>query len=671
LEERIFMDSKPIKVLLIEDDPDDYQILRRMLQKARGARFELHCAPTLAEGIQELESGAFDVVLLDLALPDSKGLETFYNLHAQFSGTPIIVLSGLDDENVAITAVHAGAQDYLVKGQIDTQLLTRAIIYAIERSQAKVALQEAEKKFRSIFENAVEGIFQTTPDGRYLSANPALTRIYGYDSPAELISTLTDIGRLLYVDPNRRADFIRLMHDSDVVTDFESQVYRKDGSIIWIAENVRGVRDEEGRLLHYEGTVQDITEHKRVEEKLRNSEALYHSLVETLPQHIFRKDLNERFTFANKHFCDTVGKPLEEILGKTDFDFFPPKLAAKYQQDDQQIITTGKSMETVEQHQRASGERLYVQVVKTPLFDAEGKIMGLQGIFWDITSKKEAEERERIAAREIARSKEELRKKNEMMEDDLKMAREIQLAILPQQYPTFPPDVPPEQSSLRFCHRYRPTGQVGGDFFNVLQLSDNKAGVFICDVMGHGVRSALITAMVSALVEELRNIAPDPGKLLSRLNHDLRMTLQQSGTPLFTTAFYVVADLENREFLYSNAGHPKPFVINRPHRTVEVLRNLDGKPKPALGLFADLSYPTYKHPMNLGDTVLLYTDGLYEVESPDHTQYSQEMLMADMKQYAHLSCSDLIESILARMQSFAATQEFEDDVCMLGVEVLK
>src|SRR5690606_15695839 len=122
-------------------------------------------------------------------------------LQAEVPEIPIIVLSGLDDETVALNAVHAGAQDYLVKGRVDSQLITRAMIYAIERSQAKAALFKAEEKYRSIFENAVEGIFQTTPDGHYLSANPALTRIYGYDSPKELMSSLTDIGKSLYVDP--------------------------------------------------------------------------------------------------------------------------------------------------------------------------------------------------------------------------------------------------------------------------------------------------------------------------------------------------------------------------------------------------------------------------------------------------------------------------------------
>ncbi|APB32360.1 PAS fold family [Gloeomargarita lithophora Alchichica-D10] len=122
--------------------------------------------------------------------------------------------------------------------------------------------------YRSFFENAIEGIFQTTVDGRYLRVNPALARIYGYHSPAELVVNLTNIAQQLYVDSQRRAEFVRLLQQQDQVCDFEAEIYRKDGSRIWIAENARAVRDGQGRLLYYEGTVEDITRRKQAEDQL-------------------------------------------------------------------------------------------------------------------------------------------------------------------------------------------------------------------------------------------------------------------------------------------------------------------------------------------------------------------------------------------------------------------
>jgi PAS domain S-box-containing protein len=137
-----------------------------------------------------------------------------------------------------------------------------------DRKRAESALREAEEKYRSIFENAITGIFQTTPDGCYLSANPALAHIYGYDSVADLVSNLTDVQHQLYVDPHRRDEFIALMQANDHVTEFESQIYRRDGSIIWISENAIPVRDTDDNLLYYEGTVVDITERKQIQAEL-------------------------------------------------------------------------------------------------------------------------------------------------------------------------------------------------------------------------------------------------------------------------------------------------------------------------------------------------------------------------------------------------------------------
>lgn len=125
--------------------------------------------------------------------------------------------------------------------------------------------KEAERNYRSLFENALDGIFQTTPEGHYLRANPALAKCYGYQSSEELICGLQDITQQLYVDPNRRAEFVRLMQEQDRVSGFEAQIYRKDGRVIWIAEHARAVRDTSGRLLFYEGTVQDITQRKNLE----------------------------------------------------------------------------------------------------------------------------------------------------------------------------------------------------------------------------------------------------------------------------------------------------------------------------------------------------------------------------------------------------------------------
>lgn len=138
-----------------------------------------------------------------------------------------------------------------------------------ELESAYQQLEVAEAKYRSIFENAGEGIFQSTPDGRYITANPALARIYGCDSPEEVTAKFTDIERQLYVDPARRNQFLRSIEESGTVSDFESKIYRSDGSIVWISEKARAVRDRTGSVLYYEGLIEDITQRKQAQESLR------------------------------------------------------------------------------------------------------------------------------------------------------------------------------------------------------------------------------------------------------------------------------------------------------------------------------------------------------------------------------------------------------------------
>ncbi len=135
-----------------------------------------------------------------------------------------------------------------------------------------------------------------------------------------------------------------------------------------------------------------VEDHKLMEEQLRNSEVFYHTLVESLPQSIFRKNQEGRFTFANQRFCGNIGRPLHEILGSNDYDFFPPHLAAKYQYDDQRVMQSREALDTIEAYQTPAGERRFMHVIKTPLYDAQGGIAGIQGIFWDVTVRKRIEE---------------------------------------------------------------------------------------------------------------------------------------------------------------------------------------------------------------------------------------------------------------------------------------
>ena len=185
---------------------------------------------------------------------------------------------------------------------------------------------QPEEMYRSIFENAIEGIFQTTPAGQYLNVNPALAKMYGYDSTQDLVAGLTAIDNQLYVDPNRRPEFVRLMKEHGAVRGFESEIYRKDGSTMWISENARSVLDASGAISYFEGMVEDITERKRLETELHASKENLSALINNIDDSIWSIDAGYRLVTFNA----TFSKSFEEFfrakvkVGDVVIDLLPP-----------------------------------------------------------------------------------------------------------------------------------------------------------------------------------------------------------------------------------------------------------------------------------------------------------------------------------------------------------
>ena len=659
------MENEFLKILLISADAE----CARRIEALLSATMDVTAEPTVDAGLSMLATNNFHAVLFALPSMNAAALFQVTLLTTRAAQLPVLVAGPEEDENFIYETVYSGAQDYVPLAKLSEPTLRRALMLAIARHQERLELIEQKENYFSVFDHLVEGVFRTTVDGHYLLANVALAKIYGYDSAVELMANIKDIGRRLYVETGRRAEFVRLMQESDTLSGFESQIFRKDGSVIWIKENCRAVRDGQGKLLYYEGTVEDITQQRQMAEALKRSESLYHSLVETMPQGVFRRDLNGKFTFANQPYCKHVGRRQEDIIGKSDFDFFSPEAAAKYWQDDLAIMEKGETMEITEETQPVGfEEKLYHHVIKTPLRDEAGKVIGLQGMFWDITEKIHAEEKIRRTTAELARSREELRQKNSVMEENLRTAREIQLAMLPQQYPVFPPEAKPEASAFQFLHRYLPAESVSGDFFTVTQISPAEAGVLICDVTGHGTRAALVTAMIRAIAEELKPLARDPANFLRKLNFDLCSILKNTGSPMLTTAFYAVADCASGTLRYANAGHPKPLLLRRTENIVKPLANACGKGQPALGLFEDPVYETTEQPIQPGDFLMLFTDGIYEVQGQHEELYSQERLTHDVKNLITLPSPELFDGLIEVVRGFALNGEFEDDVCLVGMD---
>ena len=264
----------------------------------------------------------------------------------------------------------------------------------------------------------------------------------------------------------------------------------------------------------------------------------------------------------------------------------------------------------------------------------------------------------------------ELSEKNAIMEEDLRMAHELQLALLPSQFPTLPKGCAPSDSAVEICSLYRSSSTVGGDCFNVTRLSDNVVSVFICDVMGHGVRAALVTAMLRALEEQLGDKAADPALLLSEMNKAQCHIFEAAETLVFASACSLTVDIAKATVTYANAGHPSPLLVHRRDHTVESLTppHLRG---PALGIFPKAAYQCGTHVLKAEDFIMLFTDGLFEVENRESELFSEERLRAVVEMHSELPPEPMVQAVFDDVEAFTGGAPFTDDLCVVGVHIAR
>ncbi len=283
----------------------------------------------------------------------------------------------------------------VVGGGIILLLVQKLSFFLLTQQRTKTALQQAEAKYQRIFEQAVTGIFQTTPDGRYLSANPALAEMYGYDSPDDLITEILDIGHQLYVDCHRRKEFITLLETRETLKKFESQIYRKDGSVIWISETARAVRDQDHHVLYYEGFVSDITETKQIETALRESEERYALAIQGTHDGLWDWNLKLNRIFFSSHWKKMLGFENSEI-GSSPDEWLNRIHSGDALRVNQELTTyvEGLSTQFESEHRmrHRDGSYLWVLTQGFAVRDASGKATRLVGSQTDITKRKHAEE---------------------------------------------------------------------------------------------------------------------------------------------------------------------------------------------------------------------------------------------------------------------------------------
>ena len=271
-----------------------------------------------------------------------------------------------------------------------------------DRHQAEQAVQASELRLRQIIDLVPNLIFAKDAGGRYVLVNQAMAAAYGTTVEALLGKTDADFVQSAEEMRRYREDDLAVIRSGQPLTIPEEAITTATGEVRYLQTTKIPFTLSNSASPAVLGVAVDLTDRRQAEDALSASEALYHTLVETLPVNIFRKDLDGRFTYANQRYCRSRNKPLADILGKTDFDLYPPELAEKYRAADRRLIDTGQTLESIESYQSTDGAVEWRQTIKTPQYAPDGRLIGVQGLSWDVTERQRAEEVQAQRAREIA-----------------------------------------------------------------------------------------------------------------------------------------------------------------------------------------------------------------------------------------------------------------------------
>jgi phosphoserine phosphatase RsbU/P len=379
---------------------------------------------------------------------------------------------------------------------------------------------------------------------------------------------------------------------------------------------------------------------------------LFQTMMEHLDEYIYFKDSNTRFLAVSRYFVECVGKSNpSQVIGLQDFDLFDQKHAQDAYQDEIKIALGQVAGISKEELLIKDGQDTWVSSRKFPLYTPSNYIAGSFGLSRDITKEK---------ALNTA-----LESNHQRMQAELLLARNLQTTLMQQQLPLMQKD--DGSSALQLASKYIPSFHLSGDFYSVAQTECGGVAFFIADVMGHGVRAAMVTAMIQVAVQQLRSLGSQPAQFMQKLNQMMFRSIQPSGQLLFTTGAYCHLDLKTQLFTYVQAGARHGiYVPVDPCKASAAFDN--NNVGPALGLLQDTKYCETTIQMEAADEIILYTDGIVEAALGEE-EFSEKRLMNFLAKHRRGNLPEMLDTLLQSVQQFTGADELEDDVCLVALRL--
>ncbi|PTY03816.1 hypothetical protein DB347_21560 [Opitutaceae bacterium EW11] len=512
--------------------------------------------------------------------------------------------------------------------------------------------------FERLMESLPDTVYFKDREGRFICVNNAHAQHVGMKSPSQVIGK-TDYDFFAHdLAKDKDHDEREIVRSGIGIEKKEESSKSISGSDQWVLTTKLPLYGPGGEIIGTFGISRDITEATRSRRSLEEQHELLRTLIEILPARVSIKDREGRFRLVNEAYRESYGLPVvEEIKGKLLSELVTDSRISQIAADDRKVLEEGASFLNREELEiSANGGKRWILLSKVPLRGADGTVQGIVAVGTDITAQKDAE----VRALEAQHALEE---KNRQMEAELALACELQTELMTSSLQSVAAQLTTTAPfSPHFASLYEPSAHLAGDFFHLTPMSPTTFGLMLCDVMGHGLKAALVTTLIRGLLTDMKADALEPATALELMNERLCPLLDRPALPRFVTALFAKVDTQSGKVEVSSAGHPWPLHKTGPGTAAQISLGQCG---PALGLIRGANYGKVEFTVSKGSQLLCFTDGLIEETNPAGEEYGIQRLTQSLAKCTESAPSRAIAHLALGIRDFTTKSAHNDDHCAL------
>ncbi|MDQ8180946.1 SpoIIE family protein phosphatase [Pelagicoccus sp. SDUM812005] len=516
--------------------------------------------------------------------------------------------------------------------------------------------------FQQLMASLPDHVYFKDLQSRFICVNQSMAKYHGVGDPSAIVGK-SDFD--FFEASSARAKF---EDEQEIIRTGKGWSFKEELSVHegkkerWVISSKLPLYDPDGKICGTFGLSRDITKQKIAEREVSRQRRLLETIVQILPCRLFLRDREGKFILVNQEYRKVVGIPLDlDITGKLLTDVVDDPRADRVLAEDLQVVETGVPVTNKLEYDKSilAGNR-WVLTSKVPLRTESDKIEGIVGMSLDITEQKKAEELARKA-------KEALQAKNEQYEEELLVARQLQEQLMSMGFnQSRMYSKSGDKWDFRACYIYKPSHHLAGDFFYLIPVDENRIGVLVCDVMGHGVKAALVTMLIRGLMTEIPDILGHPSKVLQHLNETILSLAEDDEFPRFVTAAYLIVDLSKGEAILANAGHPCPILKNNEHDFQECPCDIVG---PALGLLGGEPFGDTQFPFTSESELFLFTDGIIEQSTPSGADFGKDGLVHALGLATSRNIDEQLEQVTTSLTTALDGRPSNDDICVVALKI--